>query len=95
MAGRVLRGGAKLRPSRDNRITFTFAGLDRNIASIKSKGRILIAWIDEAEPVTDVAWDILIPNAAGRGERLERRVVGDMEPQAQEGGGREAVQVRK
>lgn len=53
--------------SRDNRITFTFAGLDRNIASIKSKGRILIGWIDEAEPVTDVAWDILIPTLREEG----------------------------
>lgn len=53
--------GEKYIKSRDGRISFAFAGLDRNIASIKSKGRILICWVDEAEPVTDSAWDILIP----------------------------------
>ncbi|MEX3667998.1 phage terminase large subunit [Paraburkholderia phenoliruptrix] len=46
--------------SRDGRISFVFAGLDRNIASIKSKGRILVCWVDEAEPVTDEAWTTLI-----------------------------------
>jgi phage terminase large subunit len=47
--------------SRDGRISFAFAGLDRSIASIKSKGRILVCWVDEAEPVTDEAFTILIP----------------------------------
>jgi phage terminase large subunit len=69
--------------SRDGRIQFAFAGLDRNIASIKSKGRILLCWVDEAEPVTDEAFMILIPTLAGRGRRLERGTVGDLEPQAQ------------
>ena len=53
--------GDKYIKSRDGRITFSFAGLDRNIASIKSKGRILICWVDEAEPVTPEAWTTLIP----------------------------------
>lgn len=53
--------GDKYIKSRDGRISFSFAGLDRNIASIKSKGRILLLWVDEAEPVTDLAWDIVIP----------------------------------
>lgn len=47
--------------SRDGRISFEFAGLARNIASVKSKGRILICWVDEAEPVTEEAWTTLIP----------------------------------
>lgn len=54
--------------SRDGRISFAFAGLDRNIASIKSKGRILLLWVDEAEPVTDSAWDIVIPTLREEGE---------------------------
>lgn len=54
--------------SRDKRIWFAFAGLDRNIASIKSKGRILICWVDEAEPVTDDAWVTLIPTLREEGE---------------------------
>lgn len=53
--------GAKFVRSRDGAVWFAFAGLDRNIASIKSKGRILVCWVDEAEPVTDEAWSILIP----------------------------------
>lgn len=53
--------GDKYIKSKDGRITFAFSGLDRNIASIKSKGRILLCWVDEAEPVTDEAFDILIP----------------------------------
>jgi len=54
--------------SKDGRIWFAFAGLDRNIASIKSKGRILICWVDEAEPVTDDAWQTLIPTLREEGE---------------------------
>lgn len=54
--------------SKDGRIWFTFVGLDRNIASIKSKGRILILWVDEAEPVTGAAWSIVIPTLREEGE---------------------------
>jgi len=43
------------------RVDFKFAGLRHNIDSIKSKSRILISWIDEAEPVSDTAWLKLIP----------------------------------
>lgn len=53
--------GEKFVKSRDGRVWFSFAGLDRSIDSIKSKGRILLCWVDEAEPVTDSAWSILIP----------------------------------
>lgn len=60
--------GEKYIKSRDGRISFAFAGLDRNIASIKSKGRILLCWVDEAEPVTDKAFNILIPTLREEGE---------------------------
>lgn len=60
--------GEKYIKSRDGNIWFAFAGLDRNIASIKSKGRILICWVDEAEPVTDEAWVTLIPTLREEGE---------------------------
>lgn len=43
------------------RISYSFAGLDRNINSIKSKSRLLLAWVEEAEPVTEEAWVKLIP----------------------------------
>jgi phage terminase large subunit len=59
--------GDKYIKSRDDRIHFSFAGLDRNIASIKSKGRLLLCWVDEAEPVTDEAWLTLIPTLREEG----------------------------
>lgn len=60
--------GEKYIKSRDGRIWFTFVGLDRSVVSIKSKGRILILWVDEAEPVTDEAWTIVIPTLREEGE---------------------------
>lgn len=60
--------GEKYIKSKDGRISFAFAGLDRSISSIKSKGRILICWVDEAEPVTEYAWSILIPTLREEGE---------------------------
>lgn len=53
--------------SRDGRIWFSFAGLDRNINSVKSKGRILLCWVDEAEPVTESSWSVLIPTLREEG----------------------------
>lgn len=53
--------------SKCGKIEFAFVGLDRNIASVKSKGRILICWVDEAEPVTDEAWSTLIPTLREEG----------------------------
>ena len=61
--------GEKYIKSRDGRVWFSFAGLDRSISSIKSKGRILICWVDEAEPVTDDAWSTLIPTLREEGDK--------------------------
>ena len=47
--------GQKFIRSHDGSVWFSFAGLDRSI------GSILLCWVDEAEPVTDEAWGILIP----------------------------------
>lgn len=60
--------GTKFIRSRDGRIQFAFCGLDRNIASVKSKGRILICWVDEAEPVSDDAFSTLVPTLREEGE---------------------------
>lgn len=62
--------GEKYVRSRDGNIWFSFAGLDRNIGSIKSKGRILICWVDEAEPVTDEAWNTLEPTLREENEEF-------------------------
>ena len=59
--------GEKFIRSRDGRINFAFAGLDRSLASIKSKGRILLCWVDEAEPVTEEAWSTLEPTLREEG----------------------------
>lgn len=53
--------GEKYVRTKSGRISYKFAGLDRNIASVKSKSRILLCWVDEAEPVTEAAWQVLIP----------------------------------
>lgn len=53
--------GEKYVRTKDGRISYKFTGLDRNIDSVKSKSRILLCWVDEAEPVTEEAWQKLIP----------------------------------
>lgn len=47
--------------TKSGRIKYVFSGLDRNIDSVKSTSRILLAWIEEAETVIEEAWVKLIP----------------------------------
>lgn len=54
--------------SRDGRIKYTFAGLRLNVDSIKSRSRVLLAWVDEAETVKATSWDKLIPTLREEGE---------------------------
>lgn len=53
--------GEKYVRTKSGRIAYKFAGLDRSLDSIKSKSRIKLCWVDEAEPVTEDAWIKLIP----------------------------------
>lgn len=53
--------GEKYVRTKDGRVRYEFTGLDRNIDSVKSKARILLCWVDEAEPVIEEAWAKLIP----------------------------------
>lgn len=53
--------GEKYIRTKDGRVNYKFTGLDRNINSVKSKARILLCWVDEAEPVSEKAWQTLIP----------------------------------
>lgn len=53
--------GEKYVRSRDGRVSYVFAGLRRNLDSIKSKARVILAWVDEAENVSESAWQKLIP----------------------------------
>lgn len=48
--------------SKDGRINYAFAGLRTNVDSLKSKSRLLLAWVDEAESVSETAWQKLIPS---------------------------------
>lgn len=49
-------------------VSYEFAGLTSNISSIKSKARILICWVEEAEDVTETAWQVLIPTLREEGD---------------------------
>ena len=53
--------GDKYIRTKSGQIHYVFSGLERNIESVKSKSRILLCWVDEAEPVTESSWKILIP----------------------------------
>ena len=53
--------GEKYIRSKDGNISYTFAGLRRSLESIKSKARILLCWVDEAEALSGRAYDVLIP----------------------------------
>lgn len=53
--------GEKYIRTKDRRIEFAFIGLRHNLDSIKSKSRIRLLWVDEAEPVSDAAWMKAIP----------------------------------
>jgi phage terminase large subunit len=48
--------GEKYVRTADKRIEFAFIGLRHNLDSIKSKARIRLLWVDEAEPVSETAW---------------------------------------
>lgn len=54
--------GEKYIRTRSRRISYKFSGMDKKtIMSLKSKAKILLLWADEAEPITDKAWDIVVP----------------------------------
>jgi phage terminase large subunit len=48
--------------TKDGRIEYKFAGLRKSLASIKSKARVRLLWVDEAEPVAEDAWEVAIPS---------------------------------
>lgn len=62
--------GEKFIRSKDGRIHYAFAGLRHNLDSIKSKSRILLCWADEAEPVSETAWQKLIPTIREEGSEI-------------------------
>lgn len=51
-------------------VSYVFAGLRHNLDSIKSKARILIAWVDEAESISEIAWTKLAPTVREAGSEI-------------------------
>lgn len=47
--------------TKNRRVSYVFVGLRHNVDSLKSKARVLVAWIDEAENVSETAWMKLLP----------------------------------
>lgn len=64
------RVGDKYIKSHDGNIKFIFAGLRHNLDSIKSKSEILLAWVDEADAVSDIAWRKLRPSVRARDSEI-------------------------
>ena len=53
--------GEKYVRTKNRRVSYAFTGLRHNLDSIKGKSRILLAWVDEAENVSEAAWRKLLP----------------------------------
>ena len=53
--------GANYIRTKCGRIYYTFIGLRRNLDSVKGQARIHLCWIDEAENLSDMAYEKLIP----------------------------------
>jgi phage terminase large subunit len=62
--------GEKYVRTKDGRIDFTFVGLRRNIESVKSTARIRLLWVDEAEQVSEIAWQKTIPTVREDGSEI-------------------------
>lgn len=62
--------GDKYIKTRSGRIKFLFSGTSVNLASIKSKSRILICFAEEAENIDSDAWEKLIPTIREEGSEL-------------------------
>ncbi|MHC2462111.1 PBSX family phage terminase large subunit [Bradyrhizobium embrapense] len=52
------------------RIYYVFSGLRHNLDSIKSKAKILLLWVDEAEKVSATAWTVSIPTVREEGAEI-------------------------
>lgn len=62
--------GEKFIRSKNRKVSYVFAGLRHNLDSIKSKARILIAWVDECEGVSEIAWQKLAPTVREQGSEI-------------------------
>jgi phage terminase large subunit len=54
--------GEKYIRTKSRRISYKFSGLEsKTVQSLKSTTKILLLWADEAEPITDATWDVVLP----------------------------------
>ena len=76
--------GEKYIRSKDGRIRYVFAGLRHNLDSIKSKARVLIAWVDEAENVSEAAWRKLVPTVRAEGADWQSEIWVTYNPESED-----------
>lgn len=76
--------GANYIRSKDRKIYFTFIGLNQNLNSIKSRARILLVWVDEAETVSELAWMKLIPTVRYYDEQWTAEIWVSFNPESPE-----------
>ncbi|MEY0066799.1 PBSX family phage terminase large subunit [Providencia rettgeri] len=62
--------GEKYIRTKCKKVSYVFCGLRHNLDSIKSKARVLLAWVDEAESVSDLAWKKLRPTVRESGSEI-------------------------
>jgi phage terminase large subunit len=62
--------GEKYVRTRCGRIEYDFIGLARHLDSIKSKSRIRLLWVDEAEPVSETAWSKAVNTVREEGAEI-------------------------
>lgn len=62
--------GEKYVRTRDGLIEYDFIGLARHLDSIKSKSRIRLLWVDEAEPVSEAAWSKAVNTVREEGAEI-------------------------
>lgn len=62
--------GERFIRTKNRRIEYVFTGLRHNLDSVKSKAKIHIAWVDEAEGVSEKAWRKLIPTVREPGSEI-------------------------
>lgn len=62
--------GEKYIRTKCGRIEYDFIGLNRNLDSIKSRSQIRLLWVDEAEPVSEMAWSKAINTVREEGAEV-------------------------
>jgi phage terminase large subunit len=53
-----------------NGTEFLFSGLRQNIQSVKSTEGITIAWVEEAQCISEASWEILVPTIRAAGSEI-------------------------